>query len=1087
VISTAPIACPEPDDSMLLQGYNDAVWLLGDSQTAKLAVALSFSKLSVAETRQVDRDRDHQRRPPKHERRNFYRVTLPRIELFRYLLMDELESWERLQERDNGALTQHHLVQRFIKKGIKETLNRNSFAAATTSCRIYCDYTNPNTLDMYRIAAPNRVLAKDDAACSRLRATIMDKLDARFAGRLSKQRAANGEIRFEARRPSSAEDFDAVRNSVQHFVPPVDVVFPPNLIVDHQRQVATGAVLFPFEEKDSQTENEIELKRIRLFFDEAYFDKLASALGLDEFKKRLWIPVFGDAGGVTGAIVEPGSAKGSVMEIKNPYTDILGDIHDRISHEAGKRRRVPSGGPLSFRVDGTIVGPVEQAYSGKLENANLVEIVGQTTDGEEVVLAAHLLTYGNDTRREMFEVEIAGGDRLLFECDYEDYERVRVHVERVKLPIEVVGGTKATMKPSVQDKWAKELVDCVTRRQMGAALAILNNERPERKAWPSEAPMPILLYCMACLLDCDLKHMGLLDRWIADLRSTIDAGTLSIADAAHLEATEAIVRFHRGKAEDVIDRLEFVCRLADVCRNQDLQTISRYYLARALYRSGDWSRAKAVILQAERSGSADAVLARLRMIYAWMLFNEGNTREAEAQLNQAEAFLSPSDYADRAHVLTMRGRLARRSGQYTVAVSELQRAIELLNAREKSENPRLMAKCHVQLAFVLLLQAESERLRPPDKALGMLQSAAFDALVRARSYGDDPSDHISDQVHRLRGAWYLYLGDLSRALVEAEQSLASAHFSGDPVAVARALLLKCQCALRQHNALDAARLAVEACTAAEGTENRRLKARALIWMGMAELERPHEDHAAARECLRKAQMLVQSSDQDYLRQELDGLGTAIRRTSYSRDRIAIASTSRAEGTSSQTFDSTALLALAGRGDPKESEAAFRRMREHIYRTCVYLLKDRADIDDAIQETLLRVWKGAPSFDPERGNFSAWVGLIARRVCIDMIRRTKSREVRLDVGPDATDSDLESLVAPARIEPRPFARSEAFLGEIGEAWETLLPRDRLILGLRVLEELSYKEIGEMLGCSEMAARVRFTRALGILRKTRHKAR
>jgi hypothetical protein len=161
-------------------------------------VALAFSKLSVAEIRQDDRDRDHQRRPPKHERRNFYHMTLPRTYLFRYLLIDDLESWERLQERGNGALTQHDFVRRFIKKGIKETLNRNSFAAATTSCRIYCDYTNPNTLDMYRIAAPNRVLAKDDAACSRLRTTIMEKLEARFAGRLSKQRAAMG--RFASKR-----------------------------------------------------------------------------------------------------------------------------------------------------------------------------------------------------------------------------------------------------------------------------------------------------------------------------------------------------------------------------------------------------------------------------------------------------------------------------------------------------------------------------------------------------------------------------------------------------------------------------------------------------------------------------------------------------------------------------------------------------------------------------------------------------------------------------------------------------------------------------------------------------------------------
>jgi hypothetical protein len=67
----------------------------------------------------------------------------------------------------------------------------------------------------------------------------------------------------------------------------VEVMFPPELIIDDRTRVAAGTVLFPFEEKDPHTENEIELKRIGLLFDEANFDKLALALGLDEFEKRL--------------------------------------------------------------------------------------------------------------------------------------------------------------------------------------------------------------------------------------------------------------------------------------------------------------------------------------------------------------------------------------------------------------------------------------------------------------------------------------------------------------------------------------------------------------------------------------------------------------------------------------------------------------------------------------------------------------------------------------------------------------------------------------------------------------------------------
>ena len=125
---------------------------------------------------------------------------------------------------------------------------------------------------------------------------------------------------------------------------------------------------------------------------------------------------------------------------------------------------------------------------------------------------------------------------------------------------------------------------------------------------------------------------------------------------------------------------------------------------------------------------------------------------------------------------------------------------------------------------------------------------------------------------------------------------------------------------------------------------------------------------------------------------------------------------------SSTAQEQELLAAARSGE----EDAFRRLVEQhqseLHAHCYRMLGSVHDAEDALQEALLRAWRGLPKFEG-RSSLRSWLYRIATNTCLDIIGRRPKRVLPIDYAP-ASDPHLgpgEPIVESVWVEPYPDER------------------------------------------------------------------
>ena len=128
-------------------------------------------------------------------------------------------------------------------------------------------------------------------------------------------------------------------------------------------------------------------------------------------------------------------------------------------------------------------------------------------------------------------------------------------------------------------------------------------------------------------------------------------------------------------------------------------------------------------------------------------------------------------------------------------------------------------------------------------------------------------------------------------------------------------------------------------------------------------------------------------------------------------------------------------------------------RRALHLHCYRMLGSLHDADDALQETMLRAWKGSDRYEP-RAQLTTWLHTIATNVCLTAIARRRSQPAQLM-------EDLDHLQPyPDRLLDDLVARETVELAFI-TAIQLLPPKQRAVLILRDVLGWSAKEVAEAL--------------------------
>ena len=129
-----------------------------------------------------------------------------------------------------------------------------------------------------------------------------------------------------------------------------------------------------------------------------------------------------------------------------------------------------------------------------------------------------------------------------------------------------------------------------------------------------------------------------------------------------------------------------------------------------------------------------------------------------------------------------------------------------------------------------------------------------------------------------------------------------------------------------------------------------------------------------------------------------------------------------------TTDEGALLTLARTGDEDAFNALVETHRTELRSYCYRMLGSVQDAEDAVQNTMLRAWRGLGAFEG-RSSVRSWLYTIATNTTLDMARHRSRRELPADFGPAGGVGDpVEDVVLdPVWLEPYPDQWLPGFRG------------------------------------------------------------
>ncbi len=168
----------------------------------------------------------------------------------------------------------------------------------------------------------------------------------------------------------------------------------------------------------------------------------------------------------------------------------------------------------------------------------------------------------------------------------------------------------------------------------------------------------------------------------------------------------------------------------------------------------------------------------------------------------------------------------------------------------------------------------------------------------------------------------------------------------------------------------------------------------------------------------------------------------------------------------------ALIARIAAGEAVSLSVLFRRRQQNVYRFALHLTGSPALADDVTQDVFVTVIREARRFEPGRATVSAWLCGIAR----NFVRR----RLALERGTASLDDDeVDIPVAATDTDPLADLTSAEAIESLRRAVISLPLRYREVIVLCDLQETSYGDAAEALGCPIGTVRSRLARGRALL--------
>lgn len=166
-----------------------------------------------------------------------------------------------------------------------------------------------------------------------------------------------------------------------------------------------------------------------------------------------------------------------------------------------------------------------------------------------------------------------------------------------------------------------------------------------------------------------------------------------------------------------------------------------------------------------------------------------------------------------------------------------------------------------------------------------------------------------------------------------------------------------------------------------------------------------------------------------------------------------------------------LLAKTALGDRRAFQQLYDRSNPRIYALCVRILQDRAEAEDAMQDSYVKIWRYAERYAASRARATTWMIAIARNQCIDRLRARKTPTATLDTAEQIADAAM-------RPDQKALATAEA--RRLVDCIEGLGSDEARMVRIAYFGGVTYSALAERDGTPLGTVKSRMRRALAALR-------